>query len=346
MAEPAILSVEGLSRRYGGVVAVHDVTFDVPDGSITALIGPNGAGKTTTLNVISGLIPPSDGRVRLRGDDMAGLRSDQICRRGIARTFQTPQVFRSMSVRDNVIVGTTPRGRISLIDAAVNSARLRREEQVLAGEVDNWLKFVGLEPQADRPISELPFGRLRLVEIARALSSKPALLLMDEPSSGLSRRGAELRSVLLRISTSDHDPAGRTQHAACDVDGRRRPRARQGPVAHRRDAGRGAGRPACAQGLSRDGWLIDAHHLQPQRWIRAGPSALRRVARGPGGAMRRRVGAKRRRQDHAAARDLGLSSPTSGTIEFDGQSIGATPPHQIVKRGISQVFRGGRSSAR
>ena len=200
MAEPAILSVEGLSRRYGGVVAVHDVTFDVPDGSITALIGPNGAGKTTTLNVISGLIPPSDGRVRLRGDDMAGLRSDQICRRGIARTFQTPQVFRSMSVRDNVIVGTTPRGRISLIDAAVNSARLRREEQVLAGEVDNWLKFVGLEPQADRPISELPFGRLRLVEIARALSSKPALLLMDEPSSGLSRAEAqELRSVLLRI---------------------------------------------------------------------------------------------------------------------------------------------------
>ena len=200
MAEPAILSVEGLSRRYGGVVAVHDVTFDVPDGSITALIGPNGAGKTTTLNVISGLIPPSDGRVRLRGDDTAGLRSDQICRRGIARTFQTPQVFRSMSVRDNVIVGTTPRGRISLIDAAVDSARLRREEQVLAGEVDNWLKFVGLETQADRPISELPFGRLRLVEIARALSSKPALLLMDEPSSGLSRAEAqELRSVLLRI---------------------------------------------------------------------------------------------------------------------------------------------------
>ena len=200
MAEPAILSVEGLGRRYGGVVAVHDVTFDVPDGSITALIGPNGAGKTTTLNVISGLIPPSDGRVLLRGDDTAGLRSDQICRRGIARTFQTPQVFRSMSVRGNVIVGTTPRGRISLIDAAVNSARLRREEQVLAGEVDNWLKFVGLEPQADRPISELPFGRLRLVEIARALSSKPALLLMDEPSSGLSRAEAqELRSVLLRI---------------------------------------------------------------------------------------------------------------------------------------------------
>ena len=200
MAEPAILTVEGLSRRYGGVVAVQGVSFAVPEGSITALIGPNGAGKTTTLNVISGLIPPTDGRVRLRGEDTAGLRSDQLCRRGIARTFQTPQVFRSMSVRDNVFVGTTPRGRINLIDAAVSSSRLRGEERELSGEVDDWLSFVGLGAQADQPISELPFGRLRLVEIARALSSKPALLLMDEPSSGLSRAEAqELRSVLLRI---------------------------------------------------------------------------------------------------------------------------------------------------
>ncbi len=200
MADPALLTVEGLGRRYGGVVAVQGLSFEVPNGSITALIGPNGAGKTTTLNVISGLIPPTDGRVRLRGDETAGLRPDQICRRGIARTFQTPQVFRSMSVRDNVVVGTTPRGRISLVDAAVNSARTRREEQTLAAEVDDWLKFVGLHAHADQPIAELPFGRLRLVEIARALAAKPALLLMDEPSSGLSRAEAqELRSILLRI---------------------------------------------------------------------------------------------------------------------------------------------------
>src|SRR5258707_10459628 len=181
MASAAILEVERLGRRYGGVVAVDGVSLTVASGTITALIGPNGAGKTTTLNVISGHVPPTQGRVLLDGQDTAGLRPDQICRRGIARTFQTPQVFRSMSVRENVIVGTTPRGRISLIETAFNAPRMRREEHALRAEIDGWLDLVGLAQQADQPLAELPFGRLRLVEIARALASRPRLLLMDEP---------------------------------------------------------------------------------------------------------------------------------------------------------------------
>jgi branched-chain amino acid transport system ATP-binding protein len=200
MADPGLLRVEGLSRRYGGVVAVQDATFEVPQGSITALIGPNGAGKTTTLNVISGLIAPTEGRILLRDEDTAGLRSDQICRRGIARTFQTPQVFRSMTVRDNLIVGTTGRGRINLIATALSSPHVRREEEELHREIDDWLDFAGLRPHAERPIAELPFGKLRFVEVARALAASPQLLLMDEPSSGLSRAEAqELRAMILRI---------------------------------------------------------------------------------------------------------------------------------------------------
>jgi branched-chain amino acid transport system ATP-binding protein len=200
MTEPALLQIEHLSRRYGGVLAVQGISFEVPKGSITALIGPNGAGKTTTLNLISGLVTPTSGRVMLAGEDLSGQRSDQVCRGGMARTFQTPQVFRSMSVRNNLFVGTTARGRINLLETAIATPRMRREELELASEVDDWLHFAGLRADADRPVSELAFGRLRFVEVARALAAKPRLLLMDEPSSGLSRAETqELRAMLFRI---------------------------------------------------------------------------------------------------------------------------------------------------
>jgi branched-chain amino acid transport system ATP-binding protein len=196
----ALLKVEHLSRRYGGVLAVQGISFEVPQGSITALIGPNGAGKTTTLNLISGITTPTGGRVMLAGEDLAGQRPDRVCRGGMARTFQTPQVFRSMSVRDNLFVGTTARGRINLIETAIAMPRMRREEQQLTTEVDGWLDFVGLRGDAERPVAELAFGRLRFVEVARALAANPTLLLMDEPSSGLSRAEAqELRSIILRL---------------------------------------------------------------------------------------------------------------------------------------------------
>jgi branched-chain amino acid transport system ATP-binding protein len=200
MADDSILRTERIVRRYGAVVAVNDVSFSVRAGSITALIGPNGAGKTTTLNVISGLIPPTSGRVALESTDITRLRGDQICRLGVGRTFQTPQIFRSMTAAENIFVGTTRLGRISLLGAACNSPHVRQEERALRDEVNDCIALVGLQDVARRPIGELPFGQIRLAEIARALASKPKLILMDEPASGLSRAEAQaLRALLIRI---------------------------------------------------------------------------------------------------------------------------------------------------
>jgi branched-chain amino acid transport system ATP-binding protein len=200
VTEPHILSVEGLTRRYGGVVAVDGLTFKVRRGTITALIGPNGAGKTTTLNVISGITPRSGGRVFLSGEDATDLRADQICRRGMARTFQTPQVFRSLTVRENLVVATMRLGTTSIAAAAFRTARLRKEEEGFRRSADEWLDWVGLAHCADRPIGSLSFGQVRMAEVARVLASKPDIILMDEPASGLSRAETQtLRSVLLRI---------------------------------------------------------------------------------------------------------------------------------------------------
>jgi ABC-type branched-subunit amino acid transport system ATPase component len=199
MAEP-ILSTAQLSRHYGGVIAVSGVSIEVARGSITALIGPNGAGKTTTLNVISGLTAPTNGRVTLEGADITRARPDQICRLGLARTFQTPQIFRSMSLRDNVMVGTTPLGHTTLFDAAIASPRLRRERETFLQQSIDCLKLVGLSELANQPIGGLSFGQIRLAEIARALASRPNLILMDEPASGLSRVEVQsLRNLLFQI---------------------------------------------------------------------------------------------------------------------------------------------------
>jgi len=195
-----ILRAEHIKRRYGGVVAVDDVSFAVEERSITALIGPNGAGKTTTLNVVSGMTEPSGGRTLLFDKDIAGLRSDQICREGLARTFQTPQMFASMSLRDNVVVGTTPLGTMSLAQVAFGLPRIRNEERDFAEKADHWLDFVGARHLADELAGNLPFGNLRLGELARALASSPKILLMDEPAAGLSRAETQrLRELLFKI---------------------------------------------------------------------------------------------------------------------------------------------------
>ncbi len=194
------IRTENLSRRYGGVTAVDDVSLQVERGVITALIGPNGAGKTTTLNMISGMTRPSAGRVFLSGTDVTGLRPDEMCRLKVARTFQMPQTFGSMTLRENVVVGTTTRKDNKLLSAALRLPNFRRQEEKFVVEANELLAAMGIGHLADTPTSEVSFGTMRLTELARALASHPIMILMDEPASGLSRAETQaLRNILLRL---------------------------------------------------------------------------------------------------------------------------------------------------
>jgi branched-chain amino acid transport system ATP-binding protein len=163
----ALLSLRNVTRRFGGIVALDGVSLDVPEGEIVGLIGPNGAGKTTAFNVITRLYTPNDGDVIFAGETLLKTPVHGIVRRGIARTFQNVELFKTMSVLDNVLVGAHTRSG--------NSEAAAREA----------IDYVGLSSIAGRPVAGLPFGTLKRVELARALVSEPKLLLLDEPAGGL-----------------------------------------------------------------------------------------------------------------------------------------------------------------
>lgn len=181
---PAI-AVRELSVRFGGLAAISELHFDVAAGSIKAVIGPNGAGKTTLFNVISGIQAPADGRVLLDGDDLAGVPAHRRVERGLARTFQNLQIFQDMSVLENVMVGRHARSTSGVMAALLRSPASRREERRIAAEAMAVLTRLGLGARAHDPVTQLPFGDLKVLEIARALASEPRVLLLDEPMAGL-----------------------------------------------------------------------------------------------------------------------------------------------------------------
>ncbi|MDQ3056025.1 MAG: branched-chain amino acid ABC transporter ATP-binding protein/permease [Actinomycetota bacterium] len=187
-----LLEVQGLTKRYGGVVAVDDVDFDVAAGEIMALIGPNGAGKTTCFNMISGVTAPSGGSVVLSGQRIDGRKPHVFARHRATRTFQNLQVFSSSTVLGNVMVGRHLRSRVGLVRSMLGFAA-RTEERAIVAAAREMIGLVGLAEDADRPAADLPFGRQRLMEVARALATEPDLLLLDEPMAGLS--GAERREL-------------------------------------------------------------------------------------------------------------------------------------------------------
>jgi branched-chain amino acid transport system permease protein len=191
-----LLVVRDLTKRYGGVTALDRVDLDVAAGEIVALIGPNGAGKTTAFNMISGVLPPTSGTVTLRGREVQGERPHVAASLGATRTFQNLQVFSSATVLGNVKVARHLRSRAGILRGMAGLAR--REERSIDAAARGALDALGLSDHSDRPVADLPFGRQRQVEIARALALGPALVMLDEPMAGLSGPERTSLSALLR----------------------------------------------------------------------------------------------------------------------------------------------------
>ena len=194
----ALLELDRLTRRFGGLAAVESVSMSLDDGEIRGLIGPNGAGKTTTLNLISGLISPTSGRIVLAGEDLTGEPAHRLAARGVRRTFQNLKLFTGLSVLHNVMIGLHTNGTSGVIDAILTTRRQRREETTMYRESLAALATVGLADRADRLAASLAYGHRRLLEIARAIVSRPRLLLLDEPAAGLNHAEAEALVALIR----------------------------------------------------------------------------------------------------------------------------------------------------
>jgi branched-chain amino acid transport system ATP-binding protein len=213
----SLLEGEGLTMRFGGLVAMAEVSFTLQRGEILGIIGPNGAGKSTLFNLITGLYRPSSGEVRLEGQRLAGIPTHKIVARGIARTFQSSRLFGDLSVVDNVVIGRHTHTRSGVLDAIFRRGKAQRELAESYAVAEDLLRSVsrGLYDQRRRPAAELPQADRRRLEIARALASQPKVLLLDEPSSGMDDADtdalvADIRSICaarpeLAVMIIEHD---------------------------------------------------------------------------------------------------------------------------------------------
>ena len=181
----SLLQIKDLTHFFGGLRAVYDYNLNLEKGEIVGLIGPNGAGKTTIFNLVTGAYKPTEGEVRLNGDNMVGLQPHQITTKGVARTFQTIRLWNELTVLDNIRIAHASRVKYNLLDSILHGQRYRREEKEIEEQALELLAVFGLEKDAQEAAKNLPYGAQRRVEIARALATEPRVLLLDEPAAGM-----------------------------------------------------------------------------------------------------------------------------------------------------------------
>ena len=199
----AILELDGVTQVFGGLVAVNAVSFQIAPGQIYGLIGPNGAGKTTLINLISGLLPPTGGAITFAGRRIERLPAHQVTALGLARTYQNIRLFGGMSCLENVLVGMHTRTRAGYWERLLFLPHVAREERQATQQARALLERVGLGPQAAAPARSLPYGDQRRLELARALATRPALLLLDEPAAGMSAAERTALETLLRTLAAE-----------------------------------------------------------------------------------------------------------------------------------------------
>ena len=199
-----LLELQGVTKRFGGLIAVNNVNLLVDKGTITSVIGPNGAGKTTIFNTITGIYKPDEGDVQFDGKSVAGKRPDQITALGMCRTFQNIRLFHNMSVLENVMVGGHTQSKSTVLGAVLRTRSFKNSEEETRQEASRLLRFVGLPAGlGDQIAKNLPYGQQRRIEIARALASKPKLILLDEPTAGMNPQETESAIGLFRKLRDD-----------------------------------------------------------------------------------------------------------------------------------------------
>jgi branched-chain amino acid transport system ATP-binding protein len=196
----SVLAAEKVTMMFGGLRALGDINLHIEEGEIVALIGPNGAGKTTFFNLMTGIYKPTEGKLEFDGRTLVGRKPHEICKMGIARTFQNIRLFANMTTLENVMVGRHSRSTAGPLKAVLRTPGFKREEQNTVDQALKYLRFVGLADKANELAFNLPYGQQRRLEIARALATEPKLLLLDEPAAGMNpQESANLTKLIGRI---------------------------------------------------------------------------------------------------------------------------------------------------
>ena len=208
-----MLELKGITQIFGGVTALSDVSFRVHADQITGVIGPNGAGKTTLFNIISGIYQQTSGQVFFEGENISGIPVERLAAKGMVRTFQNIELFGQMTVLENVMVGLHSRSKSGLFACSFKAPWAIREERKICEEAHEWLRFAGIDELAEVAAGNLPFGRGRMLEIARAMACRPRMILMDEPAAGLNSQETvglaglikKIRDMGITVVLVEHD---------------------------------------------------------------------------------------------------------------------------------------------